>query len=413
MCRVSRFWKDSVKIVLKVLVIFPFAAVGSAEVAAYPDNVVEYKYQPLNAQKDEQVKDRYKCFKGEAKKVCTQRPKTKNKKPVKVQLSLHLLDILEVNEKDGTWTVRAFLYSRWRDRERLKFEPSDFDGLNRLSYSGILAEEQVKRIWTPDLTITNSFNRRIQEKLELTINRNGTVVHKEIFTAKIRTKFDYSMFPFDKQVAAIEIEPFTEIIKSVRLVPAVRKSGNSSKSPDTWASGEFTTEFTTRPGARYELTTDEPGAWLSPNGANNFSLVTYRLELERNYFNFLTTKILILFVFGLALWVSAMTFSKERLSADWPWEVVLGIIFFSLDGQDMLPTLSYLTLFNVLVITIYVYAAIDLAVWTIGRTRKTLDDFNIQVLLQRLRVFVIAPAFIIIWWATIFHFEQISNLING
>ena len=68
MCRVSRFWKDSVKIVLKVLVIFPFAAVGSAEVAAYPDNVVEYKYQPLNAQKDEQVKDRYKCFKGEAKK---------------------------------------------------------------------------------------------------------------------------------------------------------------------------------------------------------------------------------------------------------------------------------------------------------------------------------------------------------
>ena len=107
-----------------------------------------------------------------------------------------------------------------------------------------------------------------------------------------------------------------------------------------------------------------------------------------------------------------MTFSKERLSADWPWEVVLGIIFFSLDGQDILPTLSYLTLFNVLVITIYVYAAVDLAVWTLGRTRKTLDDLDTQVFLQRLRVFVVGPVFILLWWVTIFHFEQISNLIK-
>ena len=363
-------------------------------------------------QNTSQLKARYPCFAGEPNKACTQRPKTRNKKPLKVQLSLRLLDILEINEKDGTWTVRAFLYSRWRDRERLKFTPSDFDDLNRLSYSGVLAEEQLKRIWTPDLTITNSSNRRNKEKSELIINSYGIVVHKEIFTAKIRTKFDYSMFPFDKQAATIEIEPFTEINRSVRLVPAVRKSGNSSKSLDNWASGEFTTEFTTRPGARYELTADEPGSWLSPTGANNFSLVIYRLDLKRNYFNFLTTKILILFVFGLALWVSAMTFSKERLSADWPWEVVLGIIFFSLDGQDILPTLSYLTLFNVLVITIYVYAAVDLAVWTLGRTRKTLDDLDTQVFLQRLRVFVVGPVFILLWWVTIFHFEQISNLIK-
>ena len=80
--------------------------------------------------------------------------------------------------------------------------------------------------------------------------------------------------------------------------------------------------FTTRPGARYELTADEPGSWLSPTGANNFSLVIYRLDLKRNYFNFLTIKIQF-YSYLASLWVSAMTFSKERLSADWPWEVVL------------------------------------------------------------------------------------------
>ena len=69
----------------------------------------------------------YECFTGDAsnpKKYCTKLPEIKNKQPVKVQISLHLLDILEINQMEGTWDVRTFMYSQWKD-PRLKFNPND------------------------------------------------------------------------------------------------------------------------------------------------------------------------------------------------------------------------------------------------------------------------------------------------
>ena len=172
--------------------------------------------------------NKYPCFFAPVQKRCNKRPQTKNARQIKVQNTLRLLDILEINQIKGTWTVRAFMLTRWRDRKRLRFNGEDFNDRTRLIYNDILADEQIKRIWTPNLTIINAISERNREKLTLTIARNGTVQVKEIFTAEIRTNFDYQKFPFDQQTATIEIEPFTEINKTVRLVPAVRKSGNSS-----------------------------------------------------------------------------------------------------------------------------------------------------------------------------------------
>ena len=60
----------------------------------------------------------YECLSGDIsnpKKYCTKLPETKNKQPIKVQISLHLLDILEINQMEGTWDVRTFMYSQWKD----------------------------------------------------------------------------------------------------------------------------------------------------------------------------------------------------------------------------------------------------------------------------------------------------------
>ena len=78
----------------------------------------------------------------ELNKHCTKLP---NKLPVKVQISLHLLDILEINQIEGTWTVRSFLYSQWKDT-RLAFNPKDFGGLRKLSYKDDLANDQMLRL---------------------------------------------------------------------------------------------------------------------------------------------------------------------------------------------------------------------------------------------------------------------------
>ena len=354
--------------------------------------------------------NKYPCFFGPVQKRCKERPQTKNARQIKVQNTLRLLDILEINQIKGTWTVRAFMLTRWRDRKRLRFNGKDFNDRTRLTYNDILADEQIKRIWTPNLTVINAISERNREKLTLTIARNGMVQVKEIFTAEIRTNFDYRKFPFDQQTATIEIEPFTEINKSVRLVPAVRKSGNSSTPPDTWEAGDFTGVFSTRPGARYELSSDKPGAWLAPDGANDFSLVTYKLELKRNYLNLLTTAILILFLHAIALWFSAMSWDHYKQSIDWPFPILISIIIFGQFGQTILPSLSYLTLYDILRVQLYIYFIADLLVWTAGRRLAKLEDIPAQIKSKQLRIYILGPVFITLWAVTIFFSETFTSL---
>ena len=343
----------------------------------------------------------------ELNKHCTKLP---NKLPVKVQISLHLLDILEINQIEGTWTVRSFLYSQWKDN-RLAFNPKDFGGLRKLSYKDDLADDQMLRMWHPNLTITNQMYRREIENREISISKFGIVYYKEVFTATIRTRLNFKKFPFDKHVVTIEVEPFSETQSLVRLVPALRENGNSSVAPDIWTANKFKVEFSNRPGARNQLSTDT-GLWLDPDGSQslrllhllvpsslNFSLMTFSLGLERNYFNFLTTKLLILYVFALILWINA-GFASEEGSHRWPWELFLGIIFFSLEAQSSLPALPYVTLYNVLVNFIYAYALADFVLWIIGE--RLSEKHKSKIVLQRIKIWFIGPFFPLISLFTVY-----------
>ena len=344
----------------------------------------------------------YECLSGDIsnpKKYCTKLPETKNKQPTKVQISLHLLDILEINQMEGTWDVRTFMYSQWKD-PRLKFNPNDFDGIRKLNYKGELADDQMLRMWHPNLTITNQMSRREIENREISISKFGIVYYKEVFTAKIRTKLNFEKFPFDEHVLTIEVEPFSETQKLVRLVPAVRKNGNSSVSPDIWTVDKFKVEFSDRPGARNQLSSGT-GLWLAPDGSKNFSLMTYSLGIKRNYFNFLTTKLLILYFFAFILWINA-GFSGEEGSQRWPWELFLGIIFFSLEAQSLLPALSYVTLYNVLVNLIYAYALTDFVLWIIGM--RLSEKHKSKILLHRIQIWFVGPFFPLLSLFTVYWF---------
>ena len=342
----------------------------------------------------------YECLSGDIsnpKKYCTKLPETKNKQPTKVQISLHLLDILDIDQMEGTWDVRTFMFSQWKD-PRLKFNPNDFDGIRKLNYKGELADDQMLRMWHPNLTITNQISRREIENREISISKFGIVYYKEVFTAKIRTKLNFQKFPFDEHVLTIEVEPFSETQKLVRLVPAVRKNGNSSVSPDIWEVDKFKVEFSDRPGARNQLS-EETGIWLAPDGSKNFSLMTFSLGIKRNYFNFLTTKLLVLYFFAFILWINAGFASKEGLHR-WPWELFLGIIFFSLEAQSDLPALPYVTLYNVLVNFIYAYALIDFVLWIIGE--RLSEKHSSTIVLQRIKIWFVGPFFPLISLFTVY-----------
>ena len=349
-------------------------------------------------------KDFYECLKGdpsEPKKYCTNLPETRGNQPVKVQLSIHLLDILDIDQGEYTWTVRSFLYASWRD-QRLKYKIKDFDRLSKLVYRGDLADDQMLRMWHPNLTIPNQIELRETENREISISKFGIVHYKEVFVAKIRTNFNYRKFPFDVQEVTLEIEPFSETQKKVRLVPAVKKNGNSSVPPDLWDAKDFNVSFSDRPGARNQLS-KETGLWLSPDGSQNFSLMTFSLGLERDYFNFLTTKLLVLYFFAFILWLNA-GFASEEGSHKWPWELFLGIIFFSLEAQSDLPELPYITLYSIFINLLYVYVLTDFVLWLV--TERMRERNKSILLMQRIKIWFVGPFFLFVSGGTIFWFIE-------
>ncbi|MFP6705025.1 MAG: hypothetical protein VCE75_03120 [Alphaproteobacteria bacterium] len=299
--------------------------------------------------------------------------------------------MLEINQKEGTWTVRAFIYARWRDR-RLSFKPTNFNNNKRLHYYGATAFEQIEKMWHPQLSIINQLKERHTERLDVHIRRNGVVEYKELFRAKIRLDFNFRKFPFDEHSAKIEIEPFSMTQNLVRLVPGIRKSRNSSTPPNTWNSDNYRIEFSSRPEPRYDLSSDTPGAWLSPDKANEFSLMTVTLDLNREYVNFLTKKILILFVLALMMWVNAQgwiswvnaqgMFREKTVNEFASSSYFLGIIFFNHNAQNMLPPLPYLTLYKVLVIEIYAYAFSDFLVYMLAWKAGILERYILRFRLK-------------------------------
>ena len=356
------------------------------------------------------------CLHGDTVALCATRPKTKKSKPVKISVALRLLDIIEVDEKGGSWTVRAFLYAHWKD-SRLRFKPDHFDGARRVNFFGESASAQLKRMWHPQLTIVNHIRERVVENLEIFINRNGKVEYKEMFNVEIRTNFNFKKFPFDEQIATIELESFGSSQKFVRLVPAVRKGGNSSTPPPMWKAGDFSVEFGARPEPRYELSSDSPGAWLAPDGVNDFSLMTTTLVLKRQHRNFITTKVLPLFMFAMVIWLNAFGWTSDKGSLPWPYAGLLGVIFFSHGAQSMLPTLPYPTLFKLWIVQIYVYIVLDFLLWVLAARPLALANEVIQKRIKRLQVYGLGPLLLVTWAITGIWFlgfwPEITRILTG
>ena len=169
-------------------------------------------------------KDFYECLlsdPSEPKKYCTNLPKTRGKQPVKVQISIHLLDILDIDQSENSWTVRSFLYASWKD-QRLKYKIKDFDRLSKLVYRGDLANDQMLRMWHPNLTIPNQIEQREIENREISISKYGIVHYKEVFVAKIRTNLNFRKFPFDTQTVTLELEPY-QVQKLIYLIEETGK----------------------------------------------------------------------------------------------------------------------------------------------------------------------------------------------
>jgi len=126
--------------------------------------------------------------------------------PVTVGVTLYILSIGDLSEKDMDFTFDMYFRQFWTD-PRLSFDPVDF-GINQL----VVGSEYISLIWVPDTFFVNEkialFHSATTENQFLRITHTGEVLRSMRLTIKATCPMNLANFPMDDQMCTVEIESF-------------------------------------------------------------------------------------------------------------------------------------------------------------------------------------------------------------
>ena len=126
--------------------------------------------------------------------------------PVTVGVSLYILSIGDLSEKDMDFTFDMYFRQFWSD-PRLSFDRHEF-GIEKL----VVGAEYIKLIWVPDTFFVNEkvalFHDATTENQFLRITSEGDVLRSIRLTVKATCPMNLQNFPLDSQMCTVEIESF-------------------------------------------------------------------------------------------------------------------------------------------------------------------------------------------------------------
>ena len=122
-------------------------------------------------------------------------------RPLKIGVAMTVNTISKINEEAGTIEANVDLQLRWKDAG-LAFNPQE-TGMNRLEFNNEFAENKLKDVWTPALTLANATIHH--KKQVLFIYADGTVLLIQRVKGVFDVKFKLEAFPFDTESFTVRI----------------------------------------------------------------------------------------------------------------------------------------------------------------------------------------------------------------
>jgi glycine receptor alpha-3 len=129
-------------------------------------------------------------------------------RPVRVGITVYVLGIEDVDEKEMEFTITMYLRQHWED-PRLKFNKGGMKGPDETIR---LDSSKSDSVWVPDTFVVNeksSFTHTLTNLNEFVrIGRHGDVLKSERVTITASCNMDLTFFPMDTQICSLEIESF-------------------------------------------------------------------------------------------------------------------------------------------------------------------------------------------------------------
>ncbi|CAH8679477.1 unnamed protein product [Schistosoma rodhaini] len=133
----------------------------------------------------------------------TGRPVKHTSEKVLVEMSLSLIQILDLDEKNQVLTTSVWLNYRWTDHI-LKWNPENYSQIQevRVPY---------RHIWTPDIVLYNYADERLKEMRDamVIVQHTGELTWIPPAIFKSSCKIDIKSFPFDEQTCHLKFGSWT------------------------------------------------------------------------------------------------------------------------------------------------------------------------------------------------------------
>jgi Neurotransmitter-gated ion-channel ligand binding domain len=136
--------------------------------------------------------------------------------PVRVTPILSILQLNEINDRDGIVVAEITLQVSWRD-SRLAFDPI-VEAREQKEFLNDAARAEVSRIWQPQIAILNQIEPPRILSSTLVIRSDGSVRLSERMQVKTRVSIELRDYPFDRQELVWQLGSLTLGREQVALV---------------------------------------------------------------------------------------------------------------------------------------------------------------------------------------------------
>lgn len=286
------------------------------------------------------------------------------KNATEVEISLHINKLYQVETKNKSFKLDAYLVMRWH-----KPDNEIAAGI----YENIQVEQvRLSALWLPVIEFINVLGRREIANKRVTISETNHIEYNERFTTSFTTEMDFRQFPFDKQRFRVLMEPFTYdqselIITKAQVFPA--ELG-------------FALDGAWRQLALPQaIISSQTYAHLSANNEPdvNFSRLTIDLEVARksNFYiwQFILPLTLIIIASWAVFWISGFS---ERLGTSFT--LMLTVVAYNFYTGNLLPHLPYTTLIERMVVFSYVSIFAGILLIVINRVRHPENSNNTKLI---------------------------------
>ncbi len=266
--------------------------------------------------------------------------------PRKAELGVYILDITDIDEPGGKFTLHVLLGTYWQDPAQA------FDGKEPKVFREEVATEEVNTIWRPMVEFNRTTAPAEVHHVLLRMHPDGRVEFERQLTVQIATMLDLRKLPFDTQTLQIELESFQHLAGAVELtLPPQNLRIAKQISLPQWAPGKLTGEV--KPNYREEY--DE-----------TYSRATVTLDVKRHTQFYIWQMMVPLgIVLGMAF---AVFFLPPKDLSDRMSVIIaslLTVVALSYSLHSGLPKISYLTMIDWFFVLAYAFLGLAMAgmVW--------------------------------------------------